>query len=255
MTELRKRSARRRPDGSRSVDEGTQAEPTTPSTRELITLGAPIVLRDGSRVRVRQGQASDAELLLRGFARLSSQSRYRRFLTPMPELDQKKVGYLTDIDHHDHEAMIALDELGKEGLGIARYVRNPVRPDAAEVAVTVIDDWQGRGLGTVLLEIISARARQEGINTFTALVLTENKEMLDLFEDLGPVQIIDRALGTVELEVPIPAVGASPSLKKLLGIAARQGHAAATGVRRSAWTPGSSRPSRNSSVAPPPVEM
>src|SRR5579871_1900124 len=105
-------------------------EPTTPSTRELITLGAPIVLRDGSRVRVRQGQASDAELLLRGFARLSSQSRYRRFLTPMPELDQKKVGYLTDIDHHDHEAMIALDEFGKEGLGIARYVRNPVRPDA-----------------------------------------------------------------------------------------------------------------------------
>ena len=191
------------------------------STDELITLGAPITLRDGSGVRIRQGGASDNELLLRGFERLSPQSRYRRFLTPVPELDRETVRYLTDIDHQDHEAMIALDERGNEGLGVARYVRNPERPDTAEVAVTVIDDWQNRGLGAILLEMISARARQQGITSFTALMLAENQEMLDLLKELGPVQITHQAAGTVEIEVPLPAVGVAPALRKLLRIAAR----------------------------------
>jgi GNAT superfamily N-acetyltransferase len=197
------------------------AEPAAPSTEELITLGAPIVLRDGSRVRIRQGQPSDAELLVRGFQRLSAKSRYQRFLMSVPHLDAQSVRYLTNVDHHDHEAMIALDEQGEEGLGVARYVRDPSRLDTAEVAVTVIDDWQGRGLGTVLLEVISARARREGINRFTALTLAQNQDMLALLEELGPVRIVDQALGTVEVEVPIPPVGVSPELRKLLRIAAR----------------------------------
>ena len=75
--------------------------------------------------------------------------------------------------------MIALDEKTGEGLGVARYVRNPERPDAAEVAVTVIDDRQGKGIGTLLLEVLSARAREEGIATFTALMLAANEAMLD----------------------------------------------------------------------------
>jgi GNAT superfamily N-acetyltransferase len=135
---------------------------------ELAVDGAPVALRDGSHVRIRQGRRSDRELLLRGFRRLSPESRYRRFLAPIPRLPEATVRHLTDIDHHDHEAMIALDEQGTEALGVARYVRDPDRPQAAKVAVTVVDDWQGRGLGTLLLEAISARARREGIRTFTA---------------------------------------------------------------------------------------
>jgi GNAT superfamily N-acetyltransferase len=192
-----------------------------PSTNELKALGAPIVLRDGSRVRVRQGHSSDRDLLLRGFARLSEESRYRRFLAPKPELSEANIHYLTEIDHHDHEAMIALDEATGDGIGIARYVRDSEHPDAAEVAVTVIDDWQGRGLGTLLLEVISARAREEGITTFTALMLATNKEMMDLTTALGPVRIVDRQAGTVEIEIPIPKLGLSPTLKKLLRISAR----------------------------------
>jgi GNAT superfamily N-acetyltransferase len=132
---------------------------STPSTNELVAIGAPITLRDGSHVRIRQGHHTDRELLRRGFERLSAESRYRRFLAPMKELTESTVRYLTEIDHHDHEAMIALDEQTGEGIGVARYVRDPDHPDVAEVAVTVIDDWQGRGLGTLLLEVISARAR------------------------------------------------------------------------------------------------
>jgi len=193
----------------------------TPSTDELVTLGAPIALRDGSHARIRQGHHTDRDLLLRGFARLSPESRYRRFLAPMKELTEATVRYLTEIDHHDHEAMIALDEQTGEGIGVARYVRDLDRPDVAEVAVTVIDDWQGRGLGTLLLEVISARAREEGITRFTALLLASNKEMMDLLQELDPVRIVDRELGTVEIEVPIPPVGLAPALRKLIRIAAQ----------------------------------
>jgi GNAT superfamily N-acetyltransferase len=127
---------------------------------------------------------------------------------------------LTGIDHLDHEAVIALDEEGAEALGVAEYVRDPERPDAAEVAVTVVDDWQGRGLGTLLLDVISARAHQEGVRTFTAWMLAQNREMMDLLQHLGPVKVVDREAGTVEIEVRLPAAGAAPELRELLRVAA-----------------------------------
>jgi GNAT superfamily N-acetyltransferase len=208
---------------------------STPATSELVILGAPIVLRDGSHVRIRQGHPTDRELLVGGFERLSPDSRYRRFLTPLPELTDEMVRYLTDLDHHHHEAMIAIDERTGEGVGVSRYVRDPERPQVAEVAVTVIDDWQGRGLGTMLLDVISARAREQGITTFTALVLATNDEMLDLLKHLDAVRIVDRDAGSVQAEVQIPELGVSPALKKLLQIAARNDLAApiATGDGRS----------------------
>jgi GNAT superfamily N-acetyltransferase len=198
-----------------------------PSTGELVALGAPIVLRDGSRVRLRQGHSSDKGLLLHGFERLSPESRYRRFLAAMPELRAGTVRYLTEIDHHDHEAIVALDETTGEGIGVARYVRDLERRDVAEVAVTVIDDWQGKGVGTLLLEVLSARAREEGISSFTALMLASNQEMMEVLEALGPVRIVDREVGTVEIEMPNPEVGPSPVLKQLLRVAARN-HVAAS---------------------------
>jgi hypothetical protein len=85
----------------------------------------------------------------------------------------------------------------------------------------VTDDWQRRGLGTVLLEVAGARAREEGITTFTALLLASNQEMLDLLQSLGPVRVVDRERATVEIEMPIPEAGVSPALRKLLRVAAR----------------------------------
>jgi GNAT superfamily N-acetyltransferase len=193
-----------------------------PSTSELVSLGAQIKLRDGSRIRIRQGHRSDRELLLRGFERLSPESRYRRFLAPISQLSDEMVRYLTEIDHHDHEAMIAVDERTGEGIGVARYVRDRKRRDMAEVAVTVIDEWQGRGVGTVLLEVICGRAREEEITTFTALILATNQEMLDVFRGVGPVRIVDQGTGTVEIEMPIPTIGVPPALKKLVQVSARR---------------------------------
>jgi GNAT superfamily N-acetyltransferase len=189
-------------------------------------LGVPVELRDGSHVRIRQGHRTDRQLLVRGFERLGPESRYRRFLSPMHALGNRMVRYMTELDHHDHEAMIALDERGEEGLGDAFYVRDARRPDTAEVAVTVLDEWQGRGLGTLLLEVLSARALDEGVGRFTALMLARNQAMMDLFERLGQVQVVGRAAGAVEIEVAIPAVAVAPELRELLRRARRQGAAA-----------------------------
>jgi GNAT superfamily N-acetyltransferase len=193
--------------------------PATPS-EELVLIGASIALHNGSRVRIRRLRDSDSELLLRGFRRLSPESRYRRFLTPTPELSERTLRYLVEIDHRNHEALIAVDEDVGEGVGVARYVRNQARPSAAEVAVTVVDDWQGRGLGTLLLEAITMRAREEGVDTFTALMLVDNSQMMDLLQRLGAVRVVDRAAGTVEVEVHLPSIGVSPELRKLIRIAA-----------------------------------
>src|SRR6516162_3980835 len=136
--------------------------------------GTPVVLHDGSAVLIRQVRSTDAALLADGFARLSPRSRRTRFLGAKTTLSEAELRYFTEIDHHDHEAIGALSAADGRGVGIARYVRDADDPQAAEIAVTVVDDWQGRGLGTELLSRLSDRARHAGIARFTALVSAEN---------------------------------------------------------------------------------
>ena len=164
--------------------------------------GRPVVLRDGSTVLIRQVRSADAPLVADGFARLSARSRRLRFLTPKKELSPAELRYFTDVDHHDHEALGALDRAGGRGVGIARYVRDADDPQAAEIAVTIIDDWQGRGLGTELLSRLSDRARQAGIDRFTALVAAENVAVAGLARKLGAC-LAGRGPGTVEYEIAL----------------------------------------------------
>src|SRR5215467_12147821 len=136
--------------------------------------GSPVVLRDGSAVIIRQVRSTDAPLLADGFARLGAASRRMRFLGVKKELSAAELRYLADVDHHDHEALGALDRAGGHGVGIVRYIRDADDPQAAEIAVTIVDDWQGRGLGTELLARLSDQARHEGIRRFTATVTYGN---------------------------------------------------------------------------------
>jgi RimJ/RimL family protein N-acetyltransferase len=136
-------------------------------------------------VLVRQVHREDVPLLRDGFLRLSTESRRLRFLTDKTHLTEAELRYFTEIDHHDHEAIGALDEETGRGLGIARYIRSAEEPTEAEVAVTVVDDWQHRGLGTELLRRLNARAREEGVLTFTALVDVENEAVVGLMRNLG----------------------------------------------------------------------
>jgi GNAT superfamily N-acetyltransferase len=128
--------------------------------------GRRVVLRDGSKVVIRPVRGEDAPLLADGFTRLGPESRRLRFLRRKDELSAAELRYFTDVDHHDHEALGALEHTGGRGVGIARYIRDADDPHAAEIAVTVVDDWQGRGLGTELLAQLSGRARAEGIRRF-----------------------------------------------------------------------------------------
>jgi GNAT superfamily N-acetyltransferase len=146
--------------------------------------GRPVVLRDGSTVLIRPVQSADASLLTDGFARLSARSRQLRFLGPKQGLSPAELRYFTEVDHHDHEALGALDHVDGRGVGIARYVRDADDPQAAEIAVTVIDDWQGRGLGTELVAQLSERARCEGIRRFTALVAADNAATAGLLRNV-----------------------------------------------------------------------
>lgn len=134
-----------------------------------------IELRDGSQIEIRPISPDDKRALVDGFERLSPESRYRRFLTPVQRLQPGLLAYLTEVDHHDHEALVARSHTG-EPLGVARYVRTE-QPDTAEAAVAVVDHWQGRGVGTALLQRLAVRAREEGIGWFTATLLAENREM------------------------------------------------------------------------------
>jgi RimJ/RimL family protein N-acetyltransferase len=161
---------------------------------------APVVLRDGSAVLIRQVRGTDAPLLADGFTRLGAASRQMRFLGVKKELSAAELRYFTDVDHHDHEALGALDRAGGHGVGIARYIRDAGDPQAAEIAVTIVDDWQGRGLGTELLAALSDRARQEGIRRFTALADAGNVAVAALLRNAG-ARLVGRGRGTVEYEI------------------------------------------------------
>jgi GNAT superfamily N-acetyltransferase len=153
------------------------------------------------------------------FDRLSDDSRYMRFLTAVDELGESELRYLTEVDHHDHEALVAFDpESGAVGVG--RFVRSAEDPASAEAAVTVVDDWQGRGLGTALCNLIAERARHEGIRRFTALLLADNQQMLDVLASLGPAEVISRDAGTINVAVDIPEVGIGGHMAGVLRVAA-----------------------------------
>ena len=164
--------------------------------------GDRVMLRDGSQVLIRPVRRTDAPLLADGFDRLSVRSRWMRFLTAKTELSPAELRYLTDLDHHDHEALGALDDRDGRGVGIARFIRDATDPHAADLAVTIVDDWQGRGLGAELLARLSDRARQEGIHRFTALVAADNVAMAGLLRNVC-ASLVGRESSTLEYEISL----------------------------------------------------
>jgi GNAT superfamily N-acetyltransferase len=171
-------------------------------------------LRDGARIRIRPIEPEDREMVVAGFERLSPESRYRRFFSAVPRLTSRQLDYLTQVDHHDHEALIAIDEATGDGVAVARYVRTT--EGVAEPAITVIDEWQGRGVANVLLDALVERAREEGVRTFAAPVLTENTAAIRIFERLGDTAVTPKGR-EVEIAIDLPErPGAPPSLRRLL---------------------------------------
>lgn len=156
-------------------------------------------LPDGTRVLIRSLTAADGDELKRGLEHLSPESAYRRFLGTAPTFNATTLRYLTDVDHVNHEALGAADPATGHGIGIARFVRSAAEPTHAEIALAIADDWQHRGLGTLLMHALADRARAVGITAFTGLVLADNVGMLKLFERVGPTAHHPAGAGTVEV--------------------------------------------------------
>jgi RimJ/RimL family protein N-acetyltransferase len=133
-------------------------------------------LADGTTVALRPLGPGDGGMLAAGFDRLSDRSRYRRFLSPVPRLTPSMLNFLTSVDGVNHRAWgVLIDEPGGPvGAGVARWVRSREDPAVADMAVTVIDDYQGRGLGALLQDVAVSDAFACGIERFEGVVLGEN---------------------------------------------------------------------------------
>jgi GNAT superfamily N-acetyltransferase len=158
----------------------------------------------GRKLWLRLLERGDADLIRQFYGRLSRETIYRRFLSPITLPNDALVKRLVDIDHHDRDALIALDERGIAG--IARYGADPSGKDH-EVAVVVADDWQGRGLGSLLLRRLAHIARMRGIASFHATMLGDNRRAQALVLGLSPRTSMHFEDGYLEADIPLRPTG------------------------------------------------
>ncbi|MGH8992096.1 MAG: GNAT family N-acetyltransferase [Acidimicrobiia bacterium] len=168
----------------------------------------PVRLPDGTELVLRPVVPDDKELFLAAFERLSPLSRYRRFLSPLPRLSPAFLNYLTEVDHLHHTAWLAVVEeaAGPAAVGVSRAIRLD-DPRGAEIAVTVIDPYQRRGIGRVLLGTLVLEAVETGVSRFVGLVLADNRPMVAVLRRVG-ARFYPEEVGTLraELDVPTAAV-------------------------------------------------
>jgi GNAT superfamily N-acetyltransferase len=160
-------------------------------------------------VHMRPLTPADRDIYLAGFEHLGPESRRLRFLGPKPALSEAEIRYFVEVDHHDHEAIVAV--AGGEGLGVARYIRDEHDPRVADVAVAVVDAWQHRGVGRALLRRISERAVEEGIQRLRAHVLASNGAMLAIIRRLRAATTTRSwSAGVLTVEISLDRIEVQP---------------------------------------------
>jgi RimJ/RimL family protein N-acetyltransferase len=162
-----------------------------------------VVLPGGARAVVRQLAGGEAAVVQEVFDGLSDESRRQRFAGAKPALSRRDLELLTNVDHEDHEAFVAVDAGTGRAVGEARIVRDRDDRSVGEVAFAVTDAWQGRRLGTYLAEILSRRARELGIGRVRANMLSDNPRSHALIRRMGRVIARRYEGGSLELEVAL----------------------------------------------------
>jgi ribosomal protein S18 acetylase RimI-like enzyme len=166
----------------------------------------PGVLDDGTLLLFRLIRPDDRDRLREGFERLSPESRYRRFFSPLDHLSDELLHYLTEIDYQDHIAWVAVlpDVAGEPLLGVGRWIRSTLDPEEADAAVTVADEYHRRGIGRALLRLMARSAIERDVRRFTADVLSDNEGMITLFRQVG-AELHHSEGSVLQALVPLPA--------------------------------------------------
>ena len=161
------------------------------------------VLRDGGSIHVRALRPDDRERLLEHFKGLSQQSRYYRFFGLKRSMTEAELVRLTQLDFVTHVGLVATlrDATGEHFIGVARYIR-AADPTHAEISFAVLDEHQGRGIGSILLDHLSRIARASGIVELEADVLGDNNRMLEVFAKSGFKVRRSNASGVIHLAFP-----------------------------------------------------
>jgi len=154
---------------------------------EVAHLAVTTQLPDGAVLSLRPIRPDDGPMLAEGFRRLSPESRFLRFFSPLDHLSAAQLRYFTDIDYVDHFAWVATIATPDDpalGVGVARYIRSKSDPSAAEAAVADDHHRRGIGSGSIMLEALAAVALTRGITAFHLLVRSDNHAMIAAMEDL-----------------------------------------------------------------------
>lgn len=158
------------------------------AAERLTRFDRTITLRDATLVHMRPIRADDAPRLVALYDRLSGDTRYHRFFSAMRRLPPDWARFLANVDYDSRLALVVESPGDPDSLiAVARYEPTS-EPGTAEVAFVVQDDWQDRGLGTVLFSQLLAAAELNRIRRFRAWVLADNRRMLDLIERFGQVR-------------------------------------------------------------------
>jgi RimJ/RimL family protein N-acetyltransferase len=135
-----------------------------------------VTLANGLRVLVRPIRPDDKAELQRGMGLMSAETIRKRFLAAKPRLTSSELRYFTEVDNHDHIALVAVEtHFPHHIVGVARAVRDLHEPDLAEWAIVIADPLQGLGLGSRMIEMLADAAKAVGIRRFTATMLTDNE--------------------------------------------------------------------------------
>jgi GNAT superfamily N-acetyltransferase len=143
-----------------------------------------LTLPGGTRFWVRPIEADDKAALAAFFSRLSDESRRRRFLGAKPKLSGRDLAFLTEVDQRRHVALVALDAANAI-VAVGRYAAWADETGRADMAVAVIDEWHGRGLGSALGERLVAQARASGLSALTGSTFAINTPAKALLSRLG----------------------------------------------------------------------
>ena len=170
-------------------------------------------LRDGTHAIAWSLLPGDREALRKEYERLSPETQFHRFLAPVPHLTESMLDHLVDeVDGVDHVArvMFVLEE-GGAGVpaGVARMIRYSEDPTAADVAVTVVDEYQGRGVATALLDELM-RHRPKGIERLVTEVAADNPASLAMLRRLGPTTIERDGINMLKVVVDLPPAPEEP---------------------------------------------